>query len=58
MTARNVESRIVKLEIQHKRPDEILVVWREPDGDVATAITGAKFAHGDRVVCNTRSNAR
>ena len=51
MIARNVETRIAKLETQHKRPDEILVIWRKPYSDVATPIADAKFPRGDRVIC-------
>ena len=51
MIARNVESRITKLEARRARPDEMLVVWRKPEGDVKAATKGAKFAPGDRVIC-------
>ena len=51
MIARNVESRISKLEARHARPDETLVVWRTPDGDVAEAVKEATFAKGDKVIC-------
>ena len=51
MIARNVESRITKLEARSARPDEMLVVWRMPDGDVAEALKGATFAKGDKVIC-------
>jgi len=51
MIARNVESRIVKLEARSARPDEILVIWREPDGDVTAAAAGAPFSAGDKVIC-------
>ena len=51
MIARNVESRITKLEARIARPDEMLVVWRMPDGDVAEALKGATFAKGDKVIC-------
>lgn len=51
MTARNLESRIVKLETGTARPDEMLVVWRKPGGDVAEALKGATFAKGDKVIC-------
>ena len=51
MIARNVESRIVKLEARSARPYEMLVVWREPDGDVAEALKDATFAKGDKVIC-------
>jgi len=51
MIARNVESRITKLEARRARPDEILVVWRLPDGDVAGATKDATFARGDKLIC-------
>jgi hypothetical protein len=51
MTARNLESRLVKLEAVRQRPDEILLVWRRPDGDAAEAVEGVRFSSGDRVVC-------
>jgi hypothetical protein len=51
MTPRNVESRIVKLEARRTRPDEMLVVWRLPDGDVVEALKDAIFAKGDKVIC-------
>jgi hypothetical protein len=51
MIARNVQSRIIKLEARNARPDEMLVVWRLPDGDVAEALKDARFAKGDKVIC-------
>jgi len=33
------------------RPDEMLVVWRRPDGSVAEALKDATFAKGDKVIC-------
>jgi hypothetical protein len=48
---RNLEGRIAKLETSHGRPDEILVIWREPDGDVTEAAAGAQIAAGDRAIC-------
>ena len=51
MTTRNVQSRITKLEAYSARPDEMLVVWRLPDGDVAEALKDASFAKGDKVIC-------
>jgi len=51
MIARNVESRIVKLEARRARPDEMLVVWRKPGGDVAEALKDATFSKGDKVIC-------
>ena len=51
MIARNVASRITKLESRRARPDEMLVVWRRPGGDVAEAMENATFAKGDKVIC-------
>ena len=47
-----MESRILKLEAQRKRPDEILVIWRSPGQEVADVIAGTAFVHGDRVICS------
>jgi hypothetical protein len=52
MIARNVESRILKLEAQRKHPDEILVIWRSPGQEVADVIAGTAFVRGDRVICS------
>ncbi|MHC4040626.1 hypothetical protein [Bradyrhizobium sp. 23AC] len=51
MTGRGLESRIVKLESLRTRPNEMLVVWRRPDGDVFETMKGVTFAHGDKVIC-------
>jgi hypothetical protein len=51
MIARNVQSRITKLEARSTRLDEMLVIWRLPDGDVAEARKDATFAKGDKVIC-------
>jgi hypothetical protein len=48
---RSLESRIVKLETRTARPDEMLVVWRRPDGSVAEALKDVTFARGDKVIC-------
>jgi hypothetical protein len=48
---RSLESRIVKLESRTARPDEMLVVWRRPDGSVAEALKDVTFAKGDKVIC-------
>jgi hypothetical protein len=48
---RSLESRIVKLETRTARPDEMLVVWRRPDGSVAEALKDVTFAKGDKVIC-------
>ena len=44
MTARNLKTRIKKLEASRKHIDEMLVVWRLPGADVSEAV-------GDRVIC-------
>jgi hypothetical protein len=51
MTSRNIVTRIERLETKQQRPDEILLVWRNPDSEVAAAVADAKFAIGDRVIC-------
>jgi hypothetical protein len=51
MIARNIKTRIVKLEARRRRPDELLLVWRRPGAPVAEALTDARFAAGDRVIC-------
>jgi hypothetical protein len=51
MTARTIVARIVKLETTRRRPDEILLVWRRPNGDVARAVANADYAPGDKVIC-------
>jgi hypothetical protein len=48
---RNLELRIIKLETRTARPDEMLVVWRRPDGSVAEALKNVTFAKGDKVIC-------
>ena len=50
MIARNLEKRIAKLEASWRRPNELLLVWRRPNGDVRAAASEAKFAPGDRVI--------
>ena len=39
MTIRNIETRIVKLEVSRRRPDEMLVIWRMPGETVRTAVS-------------------
>lgn len=51
MKARNLESRIVKLETKTARPDEMLVVWVKPGADLRDALAGESFAAGDKVIC-------
>ena len=51
MTARSFETRVLKLEASRRRPNEMLVIWRRPGGDVKAAASEASFAPGDRVIC-------
>ena len=51
MTVRSLETRVLKLEVLRRRPDEMLVIWRRPGGDIAEALRGASFAKGDKVIC-------
>lgn len=51
MTARNLQSRLVKLETRTARPNELLVIWRKPGTDIRTAIAGHRLASGDKVIC-------
>jgi hypothetical protein len=51
MTLRNLETRIVKLEAIRRHEDQILVIWRKPDGDLREAVAGATFAPGDKAIC-------
>ncbi len=50
MTARSLEMRVGKLEVLRRRPDEMLVIWRRPGGDITEALRGVSFAKGDRVI--------
>ena len=50
MSLRDLEARIAKLEASRRRPNELLLVWRRPNGDVRAATSEAKFAPGDRVI--------
>jgi hypothetical protein len=51
MIARNLETRIVKLEARRRRPDELMLIWRHPGAAVSKAVADARFAAGDRVIC-------
>jgi hypothetical protein len=51
MTARNLKTRIEKLEASRRHVDETLVIWRRPGADVASALTNVRYAPGDRVIC-------
>lgn len=48
MTARNLQSRLVKLETRMAQPNELLVIWRKPGGDIRAAIAGQRLASGYR----------
>ena len=52
MIARNFETRIIKLETLRQRPNEILLIWRQPGQPVKEAVAKADFASGDRIMCN------
>ena len=51
MTARNLKTRIKKLEASRKHIDEMLVVWRLPGADVSEAVADVDHVSGDRVIC-------
>ena len=51
MTARNLKTRIKKLEASRKHIDEMLVVWRLPGADVSEAVADVEHVSGDRVIC-------
>ena len=51
MTARNLKTRIEKLEALRKHIDEMLVVWRRPDAEVSSTLSNVTFVPGDRVIC-------
>jgi hypothetical protein len=51
VTVRSLETRVGKLEALRRRPNELLVVWRRPGGNVAEALGGTSFAKGDKVIC-------
>ena len=51
MIGRNVEARIIKLEAKHRRPGEMLVLWRLPSESVEEVVGRAHFHAGDRVIC-------
>ena len=51
MTARNLKTRIKKLEVSRKHIDEMLVVWRLPGADVSEAVADVDHVSGDRVIC-------
>ena len=48
MTPRNVEARIVKLETQRQRSNEILLVWRMPGQEVTMAVVAFEAERPDR----------
>jgi hypothetical protein len=49
MTA-SMKTRVAKLEAKRRRDDELLIVWRQPDGDIGKALEGVNFAPGDKVI--------
>ena len=51
MTARNLKTRIKKLEASRKHIDEMLVVWRLPGADVSEAVADVDHVSRDRVIC-------
>jgi hypothetical protein len=51
MTAKNLKTRIKKLEASRKHIDEMLVVRRLPGADVSEALAGVNYVSGDRVIC-------
>src|SRR6516165_8102080 len=51
MTARNLKTRIKKLEASRKHIYEMLVVWRLPGADVSEAVADVDHVSGDRVIC-------
>lgn len=51
ITARNLQSQLVKLKTRTARPNELLVIWRKPGTDIRSAIAGQRFASGDKVIC-------
>jgi len=46
-----INNRLAKLEARQSRPNELLLVWRQPGEDPCKAITSAQFASGDKVIC-------
>src|SRR6266480_4509836 len=44
-------SRLSRLEARQRRGDEVLLVWRKPGASVTSAVAGANFVPGDRVIC-------
>jgi hypothetical protein len=55
MTVRHIVTRIEKLESRHRNGDEMLLLWRKPGQEVATALMAARkdglYASGDLVLC-------
>ena len=51
MTARNLKTRIAKLEASRKRIDETLVVWRLPGAEIESALANASYIPGERAIC-------
>ena|GEM_PF-5487481 len=51
MTARNLQSRLVRLETRTARPNELLVIWHKPGTDIHASIADHRLASGDKVIC-------
>ena len=51
MIARSLATRVVKLEVSRRRPNEMLVLWRLPSESVEEVVARARFNAGDRVIC-------
>jgi len=51
VTVRSLVSRVGKLEVLRRRPDEMMVLWRLPSESVEEVVGRARFNAGDRVIC-------
>jgi hypothetical protein len=51
MTLRNADARLIKLEVRRRRPDELLLIWRQPGAALTAALADARVSAGDRVIC-------
>jgi hypothetical protein len=55
MTARNIVTRIERLEARRRSDDEMLLIWRKPGQDTDAAVAEFKkaglFGSGDLVLC-------
>jgi hypothetical protein len=55
MTARNLRTRIEKLEVSRKRIGEMLFVWRLPGADIESALANASYMPALPVAINLRT---